>query len=531
MTIAPPGTDPMPIDPTNPMAAQDCSPSVAPAPLRRLSYAEYRATLKDLFGGSGMPVPDISRDPLSNGFENQALVLNPSPQLVEQYGTAAINAGLVVATTLSAVVPCTPKTAADEKTCGASFVERFGARVFRRPLTADEKTDYEAYFESERALSDFRGAVQLTVEVLLQSPQFLYRLELGDPATAASDRIELTPYEVATRLSFLLSGSTPDAALLAKAQAGQLDAAAEREAEARRLLASPHARDMFVEFHRQWLDFDRLSHEAKDPKTYPAYAPELGAAMREESDRFVADLFGGGDGTVRSLLTSTQTEVNPSLARFYGVTAPAAAWAPASLNPAERAGILTRPNFLAGRAHMVAGSPPLRANYVLQRLLCQTVPPPPANADLSEPAAQAGAPTPRTNRQLFEERVASCHGFHAIFTPLGYALESYDGIGQFRTLDNGLPVDATASFQLGDIDWQLAGGIDLSTKLADSPEVQSCVASRWFEYAIGRELTTADQCRMGKLNLALAAAGGDIRELLVALVKSPEFIYRPPTVP
>jgi hypothetical protein len=311
-------------------------------------------------------------------------------------------------------------------------------------------------------------------------------------------------------------------------------AAEARETEARRLLADPRASAMFVEFHRQWLDFDRLSQEPKDPKTFPAYTAELTAAIREESDRFVALVFGStGDGTLKSFLTGTKTEVNAPLAKLYGVTGPATGWAAVDLKATERAGFLTRSNFLASRAHQLAGSPPLRANYILQRLLCMTVPPPPGNADLSEPASKMSTGGAKTNRQLFDERIApaTCKACHSAFMPLGYALENYDAIGQYRTTDNGLPVDATGHFAMGDVDWQLNGPIDLSAKLADSPVAQGCVANNWLEYALGRELETADQCRMAKLSVALADAGGDIREMLIALIKSSEFVYRNPIVP
>jgi hypothetical protein len=522
------------VAPTDAVMAQTCTPSIPSAPLRRLSYAEYQATMKDLFGSLNLLAPNISHDPASHGFENQAKLLNPSPMLVEQYANAAIDVGLKLSTTLtSPILPCTPKTAAEEKSCGAQFVETFGARVLRRPLTAAEKTDYETYFESERALSNFAGAVQLTTEVLLQSPQFLYRVELGDPATVEMDRIKLTPYEVATRLSYLLSGTAPDATLLDKAQQNMLDTPAARETEARRLLADPHATSMFVEFHREWLDFDKLSNEPKDPKTFPQYTPELTAAIREESDRFVALIMGSqGDGTLKSFLTSTKTEVNAPLGKLYGVTGPATGWGAVDLSSTERAGFLTRSNFLASRAHQLAGSPPLRANYILQRLLCMTVPPPPGNADLSEPASKPGAGA-KTNRQLFEERLtpATCHACHSTFMALGYALENYDAIGQYRTTDNGQPVDATGHFAMGDVDWQLNGAIDLSTKLADSAVAQDCLANNWLEYALGRDLETGDQCRAAKLNVALADAKGDIREMLVALIKSDEFVYRNPIVP
>jgi hypothetical protein len=535
-TIVPPGTPPMPVDPMNPDAAKACTPSIAPAPLRRLSYAEYQATTADLLGALKPAAVTLSRDPAERGFENRANLLNPSPMLVEQWGDGAIAAGLAASTAMAgptSLVPCAPKTAADEAACGAAFVKQFGARAFRRPLTAEELADYTAFFEGERASSDFAGAVQLTTEVFLQAPQFLYRIELGDPATAAPDRIKLTSYEIATRLSYLVTGSAPDATLAtAAAAATGLDDAAAREAQARRLLADPRAGDMMVEFHRQWLDLDRLAQEPKDPKTYPKYDAALEGAIREESDRFVRKVLWQGPGTLAAFLTSTDTEVNAPLAALYGVAAPASGWAAATLDPTQRAGFLTRANFLASRAHQLEGSPPLRSVFIRDRLLCLPPLMPPADANLSEPAATPGA-TAQTNRQLFAARIApaTCKGCHTIINPMGYGLENYDAVGAYRTTDNGLPVDATGSINGTDVDGPFTGGVELSKKLAASKTVAACAASNWYAYAVGRDLGAADACRLGKLNLALSDSGGDVRELLVAIATSPELIYRDPVTP
>ncbi len=495
-----------------------CTPGgVPPAPLRRLSHAEYVATLNDLFPGLQIGRPTLVRDPGEDGFENRAKLLNPSPLLVEQYSAIAVDVAIKAIAKPSAILPCTP-TPATEVACGAQFVDTFGARVFRRPLTVDEKKSYTDHFNAERAAgSGFNGAVQLTIENMLQSPQFLYRLEFGQP--------KLSPYEIASRMSYLVWGGPPDAPLLDRARTSQLDLPAEREKEARRMLADPRARGMLVEFHRQWLDLDRIDREAKDPKTYPLYNDALKAAMREESDRLVAAVM-KVDGTLRSLFTSARTEVNAALAKFYGAPAPVSGWAETALNPMERSGFLTRPNFLASQAHLIEGSPPLRAIFILERLLCQHLPPPPADADLSEPAAQGGTAR-KTNRQLFEERIqpAACAGCHALFQPLGNAFENYDAIGRYRTMDNGLPVDARAQFRLDTTDWQFNGAIELSQKLGDSSLVQSCVARHWFEYAQGRPEEAADGCRIKEIETAFAAARGDVRELLVAIVKGPEFIY------
>jgi hypothetical protein len=532
--IAPPGTMPMPVDPMNTDAAKTCMPSIAPAPLRRLSYAEYQATTTDLLGALKTADIPLTRDPAARGFENHANLLNPSPMLVEQWGDAAISAGLATAT--GGLVPCVPKTAADEAACGAQFIEQFGAKAFRRPLTTEEVTDYKAFFEGERANSNFQGAVQLTTEVLLQAPQFLYRVELGDPATAAADRIKLTSYEIATRLSYLLLGSTPDAMLTAAAAATGLDGADTREAQARRLLKDPRAGAMMVEFHRQWLDLDRVAKEPKDAKTYPKYDATLESAIREESDRFVRKVMWQGPGTLAAFFTSTDTQVNAPLAALYGVTAPGnsttTAWGDVTLDPTQRAGFLTRANFLAARAHQLEGSPPLRSVFIRERLLCLPALMPPADANLSEPAASAGT-TAQTNRQLFEARIApaTCKGCHTIINPLGYGLENYDAVGAYRTTDNGLPVDATGSINGSDVDGPFLGGVELSKKLAQSKTVATCASMNWYSYALGRDLGTEDACRLAKLNLALADAGGDVRELLVAVVTSPEFIYRTPVTP
>jgi hypothetical protein len=243
-----------------------------------------------------------------------------------------------------------------------------------------------------------------------------------------------------------------------------------------------------------------------------------------------------GPGTIAAFFTSTDAQVNGDLATIYGVppspTATATDWRDVTLDPTQRAGFLTRANFLASRAHQLEGSPPLRSVFIRDRLLCLPPLVPPADADLSEPKPTTG--NAQTNRQLFEARIApaTCKGCHTVINPMGYGLESYDAVGAYRTTDNGLPVDATGTISgTGDVDGPFTGGVELSAKLAKSKKVAACVAQSWFQYAVGRAPVTADDCRVAKLNLALADAGGDVRELLIALVKSPEFVFRAPVTP
>jgi hypothetical protein len=526
--VAPPGMPPAMVDPMNGPMVQSCVPSVAPAPLRRLSHWEYQQTLAALVGGVGVAAPVLVRDPSEHGFENRASLLNPSPLLVEQYGAVAEEVGVKVAGRTAAVAPCTPASAAEERSCGERFVESFGARVFRRPLTAEEKADYVAFFEQERAASDWKGAVQLTTEVLLQAPQLLYRLELGEPASPGEpDRIALGAHEVATRLSYLVTGGPPDQALADAAGRGELARPEQREQQARRLLGGARAGAMMVEFHRQWLDFDRLEREPKDAVRYPGYDEALRRSIREESDRLVQRVLWQGDGRLATFLTSNQAEVDAPLARLYGAPAPASGWGEVALDPAQRAGWLTRANFLASRAHQLEGSPPLRSVFVLERLLCLPPPEPPADANLAEPRASAGS-MPLTNRELFQARIAppTCQACHSQIDTIGYGLEHYDAIGAYRTVDSGRPVDARGEIKGTDVDGPFTGGVELSRRLADSKAVQICAARSWFQFAVGRTLGAEDECRLGKLGAVLADSGGDVRELLVALVKSPEFVWR-----
>jgi hypothetical protein len=502
-----------------------CTPSVdlLPVQVRRLTRAEYNATVRSLLPGVILPQIDLAQEIDASGFENRAKLQNPTALLVQQLSAGATAVAGAAVKNLASVVPC----AATDATCGAQFVEAFGARAFRRPLSDAEKKTYTDFFNQQKTAISFTAAVQLTLEALLQAPAFIYRVELGDPARALGGRVPLTSYEMASRLSYLLWGTMPDQTLFDAAKANKLVAAADVEAQARRMVADDRLGGTMLEFHRQWLEFDRLDREAtKDPTLYPSFTPTLRAAIREESDRFVGDVMVKGEGSLKALLTSPMTFVTADLAKLYGVAAPASGWGPAALNGKERAGILTRANFLASHAHAVAGSPPLRAVSIMRRLMCTALPPPPADADTSPPKPQVGGAA-QTNRQLFEARtVGSCQACHGTIDPLGFGLENYDAAGGYRTTDNGLPVNAQGELKAIDVAGPFTGGVELSQRLADSAQVRLCVTGQWYEYALARDRDATDECKIKALDNALAAAGGNVREMLVGLTKTNEFLYR-----
>jgi hypothetical protein len=508
-------------------AAPACSADlVQNSPLRRLSHTEYNRTIKALFPGLSLPKQQFVADLALHGFENNADAMNPSPVLIEQYADSAAKIAEIAGADLDAVLPCTPS--GNDMACGSEFIASFGRDAFRRPLSSEEKARYEGFFAQQMSTLGFGAAVELTMQAFLNAPQFLYRLELGTAQEQDGQVVALDDYAMASRLSYLVWQSMPDAELFAAAERGQLRTPQQIETQARRMLQTPAATTALVDFHRQWLNFDRLMTEDKDPSRFPAWNDKLQAAMREESDRFVAHVFGQeGTGSVSELLTSNVSFVNGELAALYGVNVSGTEWQKVTLPKDERAGILTRGNFLASRAHSTNGSPPLRGVAVLDQMLCSAPPPPPPTVNTS--LSPSDAKTPVTNRQLFEARtgVAACQGCHKGINGIGYGFEAFDSIGRFRNTDNGFPVDASGELIFSkNMDGKYNGGVELSQKLAQSERVEECAVTNWYRYAMARDAKPNDSCKVQALTASLKSSGGDVRELIVSIATSHEFTHR-----
>lgn len=502
------------------------APGSPAAPAALLTRVQYDNTLADLLGDASRPASVFPPENQVDGFNNNVAAHRVNPLLVEKYLEAAEGvAARAVAGSLERIAPCDAD--ADARECGRAFVRNFGERAFRRPLTAPELQIFDDLFERSYLASGFSFGVELVLTAILQSPQFLYRVDaLTEAPTVETGAVALAPYELASRLSYFLVGSMPDDELFTAASKSQLVSDDQIAAQARRLLATPRAREMVREFHHQWLKLDALPSLTRLASDLGSMPVTVGADYVASLDRFIDHVY-WDVGNLSALLTSKTVFISPALAPLLGVNAASAEWAAVELP--DRAGILTQPGLLALLAHADQSAPVLRGVFVRQRLLCLDVPPPPPAANTTPPDPDPNA----TTRERFRQHTASpeCSGCHRLFDGLGFGLEGYDQLGRYRTTENGLPLDTSGEVYgtgVEGLDGNFAGAAELSARLAGSQAVRDCMATTWYRYAVGRQLTESDACSLEQTRAAFADAAGDLRELMVAITLSDGFRYRAP---
>lgn len=495
-----------------------------PSPIRRMTRFEYNNTVRDLLGDTTSPAAGFGAEEEALGFNNNAANLVTSSTLAEKYMLAAEGISARVTEKLSRILPCDPAHIGEEP-CAREFIDRFGARAYRRPLAPGEADMLYAVFAYGRTIHDFREGIRMVIEAALQSPHFLYRVEFGAPNRPSDGIVRLNNWEIASRLSYLLWGTMPDDELFAAAEAGLLQTRKEISAQARRMLDDPKARDVTLEFHRQWLDYDRIASATKDPVLFPTWSSDLKNAMKKETERFIDAVIFEESGDLGALLTASYSYLSPELAEFYGVTPPSGSgFERVELDPSERAGLLTMGSLLTINAHSNQTSPVHRGKLVREAFLCDIMPPPPPDAVIVVPEPDPDS----TARERFAEhsKNPACAGCHQLMDPLGFGFENYDPIGRFRAEENGAPIDASGNIVDSDINGEFIGAVELAHKLTGSEDVRGCYTKQWFRYASGRGETRADDCSMAVLKERFKATGGNIKELLVALTQTDAFLYR-----
>jgi len=501
------------------------SPAVT---LRRLTHTQYNNTVRDLLGDQSAPARQFPPEDFVNGFKDQYDAQNVSPLLEEAYSAAAekLAASAFRGGDTHGLIRCKPSPA-----CRDQFIRNFGIRAFRRPLDSAEVKRYAALFDTG---SEFLKSAQLVVEAMLQSPNFLFRLDdAPNPRWA--------PYATASRLSYALWDTMPDQELMDAAARGDLSTHAGVESTARRMLQDARARQALDEFVAQWLRFDRVLTTSRDRRRYPKFSRETAIAMTEEARQFIADLV-WNDRNFMDAFTADYGIVNADLASIYGVPAPAKEFERVQF-PAEseRAGLVGQALFLALSAKPEDTSLTGRGLFVREQFLCQHVPPPPATVNTNLPPSTEAHP--QTNRERMSEHVnnAACATCHNLIDPIGFGLEKFDAVGAkrdkykllFQSGYHGegkrqppksveLALD-TKGWIAGIPDSQFSSPRGLGTVLARTPQCQECVVKQYFRYVAGRMEAPADAAVIHRAVEDFRNSQFRFKEAIISLVCAREF--------
>jgi len=502
---------------------------------RRLTSTAFRNSLRDLLQGP-VAIGDLEPDSWSvGGFPSvSAATVSISPAGVEQYQNAIEAATADVfadATRRMNVLGCVPKSATDTA-CFQSFVTKFGRLAWRQPLTSAQVARYTALIANVAAtLSDVNEGMRAGLKGLLLSPNFLYRLERGAPQAGVGNGFwQYTSNEVATRLSYFLTNSTPDSTLLDLADQDGLRTKEAIVAQADRLLGTAAGRESIGNFATELYQLQIIASRAKDPK-FTDYTPALQTAMMQEIPALFESIVFDRDASALELLTTRNTFVTKELAALYGL--PTTGLSSTSLTAVTlppdglRAGLLTTAGFLSLYANQEEGSPTQRGKFIRQTILCQTIPLPPPNVNTVLPDPPAGAVYTKRQKLAMHETVASCAGCHKVMDPLGLTLENFDAIGKYRSTDQGQPIDVS-----GDLDGtSFNGPVELGQAVAARPEVADCLLQNMYRYATGHLETTTEQPVLDALRSSFRTDGYRLRDLMRDIVASDGFRFVAPPSP
>ena len=461
--------------------------------IRRLNRAEYDNTVHDLLGTAQTPgATTFPNDAPQLGFDNIGDLQTLSPvqftlyqQAAEALAAEAMTVGSAERTQL---VTCDLTTGA---ACAQTLITNFGLRAFRRPLTAAEVTTYVTLMSTaagEGATTDEQ--FRTVLEAMLVSPNFLFRPEFDPTPTSATPHV-LSPYETASRLSYMVYRSMPDQQLFAAAAAGTLAHPSDVQTQLKRMLADPKA--LFAQtFVAQWLGTSAVATQTFDATLFPAFNAKLASSMGLEVNDFFNE-FLTKDEPVTQLLTANFSYIDSNLATLYGVAAPGGTGLVRTTftTPQRGGGLLTMAGVLSVTSYPTRTSVVKRGAWVLSQLLCAPPPPPPANVPPFPTGMVSG-----TQKQILAQHRSDvvCAGCHDSMDNIGLAMENYDAVGAYRTQDNGVAVDASGMFTgaiaepTGAVGPTFTGAVALAKAVAADSRFVSCVAQNALSYSLGRTL-------------------------------------------
>jgi hypothetical protein len=493
-------------------------------PTWRLSNAEYVNSVHDLLGIT-LTTP-LDPDGAAAGF-SAGLVAGDAT--VRAYHAAAIEASGQTAALLK-LVPCDAATiTATPAVCAGKFIDAVAPLAFRRPLDAATRAGLVALFGTVNTQFGFNAGLQGLVEQMLQSPYFLYHLELEEQAKGPG-QVAVTGYSMASRLSYLIWASMPDTASFTKAAAGQLSTPAQVATEAARMLADPKAKSGLRNFYEQWLEA-RYMPTTKGGTFAATFDP---VSILGSFDAQVDAALWAPTGGLTTLLTGTQAYVNAATAPLFGVTATGNSFQPVAVDPTQRLGILMHPAIMSTFATETGSHPIKRGVFVWDQIVCQNLPDPPANVP-----AFTGVPPGSSVRTAYEVFTAPplCQACHVRINPVGFLFENYDTVGKYRTIDdNGQPVNSQVTVvQAQDASGNPDAVLNVATPnavqfaknlAADPTVVTQCLVKQLYRYALKRVENDADTNTLSGLDTSYTAASQNLSTLISGLAQTPGFLNR-----
>lgn len=492
------------LDPNRPNPdAQSCDGvCVGRSGMMRLTRVEYRHAVEAVFGtAAAVDVDRLPFDAKAGPFSaNDTELTEPD---VGDYNAAAWAIAARLANDLAA--EC------DAATCVDHLLDTYGAALFRRPISEADRAGYHGLFEWSVSEDSLEASVELMVATMLQSPDFIYRVE---PAEDGAAPTVLDGFAVATRLSLFLWREGPDATLREAALAGELDTVEGVERHARRMLADERAERAIADFHREWLALGELDGE-----------PQLAEAMRRETESFAVDVFRHQEGRLSALLTGDRASVTEPLAAHYGVSPGEDVAVPGHV------GILTHASVMSRYTSASYTRPVRRGDMLLSQVLCRELGTTPPDALEQAENESAELPADMSDRDKLDTITSgdACTGCHQVINPAGFVFEAYDQAGRYRTVDtSGRTIDASGTFDgFGDMDGDFDGPATLMPRLAESEALAACLSEQWMRFGLARMVADDDAVTVERVQRVLSETG-DLREVIIAITKSDAFRYRWP---
>jgi hypothetical protein len=503
--------------------------AVAPNPGRpvvhRLNRAEYHNAVKDLIAVDLDAQSLLPADDSGYGFDNIADLLSVSPALFERYLSVAETAARLGVgdpgqprESRQKIFLCQPSPRLDAETCAREILTNLAKRAYRRPLDAGDTRSLMALYNRG---SSFERGIELAIQGMLVSPNFLFRVERDPPGSAPVYRV--SDVDLASRLSFFLWSSIPDGELLSLAEANQLHEPATLEKQIRRMIADPRSSAFTENFAGQWLYLRNLDLVKPDPDIFPRFDDSLRRAMRTETEMFFRAIL-VENRSVMDLLGANFTFMNERLARHYGI---GGVFGPefrrVTLKDPERGGLLGQAGVLTVTSYPNRTSIVQRGKWILENLLGSPPPPPPPDIPDLKPQGNTGAVS---LRKAMEEHRASptCAACHARMDPLGFALENYDATGAWRTQDNRVDIDPKGKLPDGTT---INGPVGLrKALLARREEFVETFVEKLLTYAIGRGLEPSDRPAVRAIAREAGRDNNRMMAVVMAIAKSPPFQMR-----